>query len=1099
MNSVRLDSVLRHLRHFLDAERAGCTADGDLLDRFTHGHDEAAFAALVQRYGPLVLGVCRRVLCREQDAEDAFQATFLILVRKVGSLRRHGSLAAWLYTVAYRAALKARTGAARRRTEPVALDDLPAPASPDDLARRELSTVLDEELQGLPSKYREPLLLCDLQGRTHAEVARVLGRPVGSMSRLLERARSLLRDRLTRRGLVLSTGVLGMLLAENARAVTPPLLAQTTLRTAAGSVPAPVLAIMEGVLKQMLVTKMKIAGALLLTLSLLGAGAGLLSAQGGPKAPPAPAAEAALAKEAVAETPEDPSESPLPTGALIRLGTGRFRHAFTLRGLAYSPDHKIIASGSLKGTIRLWDAETGQELRVLSGHTGAAASLAFSPDGKTLASGSWDRSIRLWEVASGKEIRRMDGHEAGVVSIAFSPDGKKLLSGSSDRTARLWDAENGQELVQLQGHEGEVNSAAFSHDGKLVATGSTDKTARLWEAATGKEQRKFEGHGSRVQGVAFSPDGKRLLSGSWDTTARLWDVESGKQLVSLKCTSGLGSVAFSPDGKAIAATCGWDDMIRVWDLKGDSGQIRWSGKIRHPFAVVFSKDGKKVAASGWDSLVHVWDAASGKESEASQPAGHTGWVHSVSFLADGKTLVSASDDGTVIAWDTVRGKPLRQGQAPLPRAWCLAVAPDGKTLAIGCHDQTVQLWDANTFKPISSFKTKGSVRGVAFSPDGRHLAAVSGEETEGNSTKPIPGDGAGIWEVATGQPLVRLEGHAGAVKAVAYSSDGKTIATGGADKTARLWDASTGKELRLFEGAANPVESVVFSPDGKRLAAGARGGTVRVWTLATENPPMAINTANNFLLGVVFSADGRLLATTTRGNGQVKAAVRMWDAATGKERARFPGHQETAAALAFSPNGRVLATGGGDGTVLLWDITGRTENGRFTTVELTPPSLESEWTDLGGEDGFKIHKSIWTLAAAPKQSLPLIREFLKPVAAGDAKQIAQLVKNIDSDDFEVREKASAELERIGAPAEAALRKALEGMPSAELRMRANHLLDKLAGKLQSPEDMRRQRALEVLEHVGGAESRAILEEVAKGAPEAALTQDAKAILKRLGK
>jgi RNA polymerase sigma factor (sigma-70 family) len=1098
MSTGRLDSAFRHLRHYLATERAGATPDGELLRRFTEDHDESAFAALVQRYGPLVLGACRRVLAREQDAEDAFQATFLVLVRRAAALDRRGSLANWLYTVAYHAALKTRAAAARRPAESLPLDTLPAPDAPDDLDRAELRAVLDEELRGLPARYREPLLLCDLQGRTHVEAARALGRPAGSMSRLLERARSLLRDRLARRGLALSTGLLATLLAQNARAVTPA-LAYTTLRAvAAGPIPAHVLSLVEGVLRQMFLTRVKVAAAVLLTLGLLGVGAGLLTAQAGPKDQPAPTSGEAPAKPQQPAADEPGYEAPLPAGALARLGTARFRHSFSLRAVAISPDGKLIASGSGKGTIRLWETDTGREVRAMAGHTSTISGLAFSPDGKTLASASWDRTTRLWDVASGNALGTLGGHETGVQSVAFSPDGKKLLTTSSDRAALVWDhLPVSKEPLQLQGHDAELCCGVFSHDGKLIATGSVDKTARLWDAQTGKELRKFEGHNNRVRGVAFSPDDKRLITGGWDSTPRLWEVSTGKMLFKIPQTSGIEGVAFAPGGKAVATASGWDDMVRVYDLTDDGGKLRWSAAIGQPFAIVFSKDGKKVAASGWDSRVRVFDAATGQETAASRGTGHTGWVNGVSFL-DRKTLLSSSNDGTLILWDVGHGKERQRLHTTAKRSWCLAVTADGKTFATGGHDETVTLWDAATVKVVGTVKVAGAVRGVALSPDGKRLVAASDESLSDGSIKPVPGNGAAVYETATGKVVFRLEGHEGGVRAVAWSPDGKYIGTGGADKTARLWDAANGKELRTMEGAAMTIETVLFSPDSRVMVWGAQGGTTRLLRVGSEDGPVALP-ANGAVTALAFSPDGRTLATATRGVGQVNSAIRLWDVATAKERARFPGHQQSAASLAFSPDGRVLASGGTEGTVLLWDVTGRVENGKFVVADLPPPSLEGDWTDLTGEDGFKIHRAVWTLAAAPKQALPLLRETLKPVQAGDAKRIEQLIKDLDHDDFDVREKASAELERVGEPTAVALRKALEGTPSAEMRVRITRLLDKFGGKVASPDVLRRERALEVLEQVGGAEARALLEDLAKGAPEAALTQEAKAALKRLEK
>jgi WD40 repeat protein len=918
------------------------------------------------------------------------------------------------------------------------------------------------------------------------------------MSRLLERGRALLRDRLARRGIGLSAALLAVVLAENARAVTPALAAGTLRAAAAGPISSSVLTLVEGVIRQMFLTRIKVAAALLLTLGLLGAGAGLLTARGTPQ-PGQPAPRSGDSPRGGEKADDEARfESPLPAGALARLGTSRFQHATDIRGLAFSPDGKVIASGSGRGTIRLWDAETGRELKVLPAHGSGIAGLAFSPDGKTLASASYDRTARLWDVAGGQAIRTFNGHAGIVVSVAFSPDGKRLLTTSADQTARVWEVATGTELLQLQGHEKTVEAGAFSHDGKLIATGSQDKMVSLWDAAGGKELKKLEGHTSEVHGVAFSPDDKRLISGGYDIRGRLWDVTTGKPLGELVQVSGIGAVVFSPDGKRAAMTSGWENVVAMWDVAGDAPKRLWMGKVNHPHAVAFSPDGKKVTAAGWDSRVRVWDAATGQESPATQATGHAGWVNGVGYLAGRTTLVSASNEGRVIVWDTTGARGPRVLQAPTPRSWCLAVAPDGKTFATGGNNQAVSVWDAAAGKVTATLKFEGPIKGIAFSPDGKRLAAVSDDSPEG-SAQAVAGHGAAIFDLATGKILFRLEGHESGVRAVAWSADGKLLITGGSDRTGRLWDAANGKELRKFEGHAGTVEAVAFSPDGQLAATGGFGGTVLLWRLGTDDPARPINTKNNGLSAVVFSPDSRLVAIATRQDNQVKFPVTVWDVMTAKERAQFVGHQETASSLAFSADGRVLVSGGGDGTVLLWDLTGRVENGKFATAELPGPSLEGVWTDLGGDDGFKVHKAVWSLAAAPKQALPLLRGALKPVAEGDEKRIAQLVKDLDSDDFDVREKASAELARIGDPAAPALRKAMDGVPSAEMRARITQLLDKFGGKVASADLMRRERAMEVLEHIGGAEARALLEELAKGAPEAALTQEAKAALKRLGK
>jgi WD40 repeat protein/serine/threonine protein kinase len=580
-------------------------------------------------------------------------------------------------------------------------------------------------------------------------------------------------------------------------------------------------------------------------------------------------------------------------------------HTSVVWGVAYSPDGRRLASADWGGTVKVWDATTGQELLTLQG-LASAVTVAYSPDGRRLAAGGDGGTVKVWDAASGQELLTLQGHTGGVRSVAYSPDGCRLAAASNDHTVTVWDAATGQECLTLKGHTYHVTAVAYSPDGRRLASASGDKTVRVWDAASSQELLTLQGHTGGVRSVAFSPKGCRLVSAGYDGTVKVWDVDTGEKLLDLQGhTSVVWGVAYSPDGRRLASAS-LDGTVKVWNATTSKELLPLKGHARGVTSVAYSPDGRCLASGSYDKTVKVWDANS--DEECLTLNGHTSQVRAIAYSPDGRCLASASDDRTVKVWDAASSQELLTLKGHTGAVRSVAYSPDGRRLASASEDHTAKVWDAATDKELLPLKGHTSdVWGVAYSPDSRRLASAGWDGT------------VKMWDAASGQEFLTLQGHTGQVWCVVYGPDGRRLASAGVDGTVRVWDATTGQELLPFKGHRDKVFAVTYSPDGCRLASGSYDGTVKVWDAASGQELLSLQGHTGAVTSVAYSPDGRRLASAG-GDG----TVRVWDAASGQELLTLKGHRGQVYSVAFSPDGRCLASAGADGSVKVWDATALT-------------------------------------------------------------------------------------------------------------------------------------------------------------------------------
>ncbi len=1119
------DEVLQFLKKACALQGTCNLSDRELLERFLRNRDEGALTFLVRRHGPMMFGICKRLVGNCHDAEDAVQAAFLVLVQRTRSIRRKESIGSWLCGVAQRTALRTRAQNTARRHREIVAGPLRDEPHLENVTTRELCSILDEEIASLPEKYGGPIVLCYLEGKSHEVAARELGWPKTSLESRLTKARELLRRKLERRGVTLAIAALPTALGEMAAAA--PLPATLTIKTvkaatlvasgkavASGCFSATVLALAEETIAGMFWLKAKlVVMALAVGLAVGSAGwAGYKVVAGtGAPGPGIHAQVVGQKKQVEAAAKEDKVVAkdlfgdPLPEGGIARLGTIRFRQYGPIL-VDFAVGGKVITSTGLISGVRFWDAETGKQVVWLQELLGAQT-IVFSNDGKlaafegkTEARDDWT----IWDVENNKRILQIPDTPEYVF---FSRNGKTAAAVQHDggdpegREIQIWDIGARKELrrlklLSLSGY------CALSPDGKALATVGEDKSIRLWDVATGHEIQKFTGNDSKFRTMTFSPDGKLLAAGGQGPKIQGWDVATGKALRQMKGEEYWNTVSFSPDGKVLASARMREGIIHLWDPNTGQELRRWDSLTRGQINIAFSPDGNTlISGSQYGSVIRKWDLGTGKVIGTSSAPGHF-----LGMAPQGRTLFAYGDDRILQEWD-IRSGRLRQerrSNAPFPNG-ILALRPDGKALAMVAfrmesgpdlrtntiREPLIRLFDTSTGKEIKTIQVKQGPIEIRFSPDGAILATVND-------------DGIRLFNAKTGHEIRHFSGPGTAQAPLAFSEDGRFLATAWNSHTLCLFDIATGRESYRWEHAVGDDKSyylaLALSQDGQALAAYMQTHSdekvegqyeIRSWSTSTGKELSRFGglPISMYAHSIGFSASGRILAAGDADK------IYICDAISGQLIRRFEGVREGVHSLVFTPDGRTLVSGHGDGTVLVWDMTSLTKDGKSKQEKLTDKDLERLWNDLAS-DGVKADAAIWTLARAPHESMTVLQARLLAIPKADAKQVAKWLAELDSDQFAIREKATRALEELGEGTEQTIRKALDASSSLELRKRLERILD-YDKQNKEKAILRRLYAIEAVEHIGTLGARQLLETLRTATPNPRVAAAADAAQKRL--
>lgn len=662
-------------------------------------------------------------------------------------------------------------------------------------------------------------------------------------------------------------------------------------------------------------------------------------------------------------------------------------HSIVVNSVAFSPNGKILASGSWDGTVRLWDVAEGTELRVFHFEQTMVLSVAFSPDGNILACGGVG-GVYLWDVATGRRLNNFAGG-AFVFSVAFSPDGKLIAIRASTQDANgsathitLHNVVTGSEVLKISNPSDMGSFVAFGPDGRSLVSGGHGNTVKLWDAASGAEVRTYGRPSEQlamVQPVSLSPDGKALASADPDGTIHVWATDTGDDVVTFENKAlSIGSISFSPDGKSIAIgsepkkqTSDMTNLTRLVDAKTGIEVRPLEDPRTGSISVAFSPNGHLVASGSRGGEVHIWDTVSGKILHSL--VGLMSPVESRIITSDGKGLVTVISEEKASTGSVTRGKSIKTWDLldnREPRTIsidgnvdAITVSFDGKLAAQSNSDKTVTILDVVSGVKIHTLQLdQQTTSQIIFSPNNQLLATISSPGTQAYMQMGMQPGGVPatfftktrveIWNVATGDKIRTLseEGFAIGSGTALFSPDSKYCGLMGQSglpqpgfTQVKVWDIATGKLFRTIGGLSVPINpflplTVAFGLNGKsivisstvnsaavsdRAELGKTGGAIFLFDIGSGNLRKRLDI---YSTNIEFSPDNKLVAISSETNNSVE----LWDLIGGVKLRELPEASTRIRSMTFSPNGKFLVTSSG-----LWDVQSGKKLARLSTLGLS--------------------------------------------------------------------------------------------------------------------------------------------------------------------